>query len=361
MRRGAGANWRLIAAAVVAALAAGLLPALGGAVTTGTPRPRAAALRGQQAALAQREHATLLDLYALEIRLAHARGALEGLRARSVELTRARDLARRRAAVVRHSLATARQRLAQTLRTLYRQAQLDPIAILLGATSIDQAVEGIDGLKRVAHANRRLIDDLRRKGVRLRVLDARLRARNLELDAARRSAEAGVAQVQRAAQARFRTLATLRARRDLTSRQVADLDSLARQAERRSAVLSARPAAVATKTKSKPASAAVAQPTTAESVPKSPVGSRTRTLVVDAVAYHLPGRTASGLPVGAGIVAVDPTVIPLGTRMFVPGYGNAVAADVGSAVKGNIIDLWMPSRAKALAWGRRTVTITIYG
>ena len=87
----------------------------------------------------------------------------------------------------------------------------------------------------------------------------------------------------------------------------------------------------------------------------------THTLVVDAVAYHLPGHTASGLPVGVGVIAVDPTVIPLGTRVFVPGYGPAVAADVGTAIKGNIIDLWMPTTAQALAWGRRTVTITVYG
>ena len=84
-------------------------------------------------------------------------------------------------------------------------------------------------------------------------------------------------------------------------------------------------------------------------------------LRVDAVAYHLPGHTASGLPVGVGVIAVDPSVIPLGTRVFVPGYGPAVAADVGSAIKGAIIDLWMPSTAAARAWGRRTVTITIYG
>ena len=47
-------------------------------------------------------------------------------------------------------------------------------------------------------------------------------------------------------------------------------------------------------------------------------------MTVSAVAYSLPGRTASGLPVGHGIVAVDPSVIPLGTRMYVPGYGEAV-------------------------------------
>jgi 3D (Asp-Asp-Asp) domain-containing protein len=83
-------------------------------------------------------------------------------------------------------------------------------------------------------------------------------------------------------------------------------------------------------------------------------------LKVDAVAYHLPGRTASGLPVGQGIVAVDPKLIPLGTQMYVPGYGKSIAADVGVAIRGRIIDLWMPNHAAARKWGRRTLTITVY-
>ena len=83
-------------------------------------------------------------------------------------------------------------------------------------------------------------------------------------------------------------------------------------------------------------------------------------LRVDAVAYHLPGRTASGLQVRKGVVAVDPTLIPLGTHLFVPGYGKAIAADVGVAIKGRIIDLWMPSTAEARKWGRKTVVITVY-
>ena len=83
-------------------------------------------------------------------------------------------------------------------------------------------------------------------------------------------------------------------------------------------------------------------------------------LKVDAVAYHLPGRTASGLPVGKGVVAVDPRLIPLGTKLFVPGYGRAIAADVGAGIKGKIIDLWMPNDAAARRWGRKTVVITVY-
>ena len=83
-------------------------------------------------------------------------------------------------------------------------------------------------------------------------------------------------------------------------------------------------------------------------------------LKVDAVAYYLPGKTAIGVPVGKGVVAVDPKLIPLGTKLHVPGYGPGLAADVGYAIKGRVIDLWFPSTARARSWGRRTVTITIY-
>ena len=84
-----------------------------------------------------------------------------------------------------------------------------------------------------------------------------------------------------------------------------------------------------------------------------------RTLTVVATGYDLPGHTSTGLPVGWGIAAVDPSVIPLGTRIVVPGYGVAVAADTGGAIVGATIDLWFPTAAQADAWGRRTVTIAV--
>ena len=82
-------------------------------------------------------------------------------------------------------------------------------------------------------------------------------------------------------------------------------------------------------------------------------------LTVVATAYSLHGGTASGLPTGPGVVAVDPTVIPLGTRMYIPGYGPGIAADTGTAIKGLRIDLWFPKLSQAENWGRRTVTITL--
>ncbi len=87
-------------------------------------------------------------------------------------------------------------------------------------------------------------------------------------------------------------------------------------------------------------------------------------LTVTATAYA-PGvdgvgtRTATGSRAGYGVVAVDPRVIPLGTRLYIPGYGYGVAADTGGAIKGDKIDVCFDTRAEAIAWGRRTVTITI--
>ena len=73
------------------------------------------------------------------------------------------------------------------------------------------------------------------------------------------------------------------------------------------------------------------------------------------------GTTATGRPAGQGIVAVDPKVIPLGTRVYVEGYGEAIAADVGGAIKGNKIDLcfeWSNARIRQ-EFGRRNVTVYI--
>ncbi len=75
------------------------------------------------------------------------------------------------------------------------------------------------------------------------------------------------------------------------------------------------------------------------------------------------GVTATGLNLhanpGAKVIAVDPSVIPLGTKVYVEGYGYAVAADKGSAIKGNKIDVFFASKADAYRWGRKTVKIKI--
>lgn len=89
-----------------------------------------------------------------------------------------------------------------------------------------------------------------------------------------------------------------------------------------------------------------------------------RMITMEATAY-LPsdgeghGITYSGIPARYGVVAVDPRVIPLGTRVYVPGYGVALAADTGGAIKGNRIDLCMEVARDAWNFGRRMVEVYI--
>ena len=69
--------------------------------------------------------------------------------------------------------------------------------------------------------------------------------------------------------------------------------------------------------------------------------------------------TATGTKATKGAIAVDPRVIPLGTKLYVPGYGIGVASDTGGAIKGNKIDLCFDSVSEALNWGRRSVVAYI--
>ena len=67
------------------------------------------------------------------------------------------------------------------------------------------------------------------------------------------------------------------------------------------------------------------------------------------------GYTFTGLRAGYGVVAVDPSVIPLGTRLYIPGYGEAIAADIGGAIKGYRIDLGFETYQEAINYGRKRV------
>lgn len=85
-----------------------------------------------------------------------------------------------------------------------------------------------------------------------------------------------------------------------------------------------------------------------------------RAYLMRASAYSDPGATtATGAVVRRGIVAVDPRIIPLGTKLYVEGYGEAAALDTGGAIKGNRIDLYMDSTEDAANWGVRTVIVYV--
>lgn len=87
-----------------------------------------------------------------------------------------------------------------------------------------------------------------------------------------------------------------------------------------------------------------------------------RTITVVATSYCLPGTTAIGTRVAPGTIAVDPSVIPLGSHLYVSGYGFGTALDTGSAIVGNRVDVWLPpAHGCTASWnfGRRTETVEV--
>jgi 3D (Asp-Asp-Asp) domain-containing protein len=315
------------------------------ALTAGGVASPAAKLRENDAGLSERRRSAVLELYALQSRLAKSEARLATLRAQ-LAVTEER-LTRLRVAldVAWRSVYIAEERLGARIRQLYVHGQLDPVAILLGAESLDEAVDKIEGLRSIASGDRDLLRQVRKARTELSAAKQAVSRRARELRAAETATAQTSASLREAAAARRSYIAELRRERGLTRREVARAEQAATEAQGRTHQLAEASA---------PADAAPAP-----SVAPAPVDGQQ--LTVEATGYAIHGTTATGIPTGWGVVAVDPSVIPLGTRMTIPGYGEGVAADTGGAVHGNTIDLWFPTVAEALAWGRRTVTITLHG
>jgi 3D (Asp-Asp-Asp) domain-containing protein len=329
-------------------------------VVAGTPAaadrgPSRTGLRAQHAALTARARSALYELYAQDAQLARARANERRQAARVARLDEQVQTQTGIVETARANLGAARDDLRERILERYKSDRLDPVEVLLGSTSLEDALHRADTLQQVQSDDRDLVE---------RTLAARdeLAGQLRSLQAAEDLAVSEHAALSQrvhdlAAQrdAKRRLLAELRQERAALGARIVHLDALARAAVARAAEL-ARARAEAAQTDVSDVTAPDAGPS-----PVPQPGARTpsagQTLTVSATAYGLPGHTASGLPTGPGICATDPSVIPLGTRFYVPGYGPCVAADTGSAIIGDRIDVWLPY-GQALAWGRQTVTIT---
>jgi peptidoglycan DL-endopeptidase CwlO len=346
-----------ILVAILAVVSAGIAARVGGADPASQLRSRADQLRHESSRLATESHAALLQLYALESELARARSQVSTLAARQQAVQSEQRQVRFRLRLARQSYSSAEQNVETRLRALYEEGDdVDPLAVILGASSFDDAVTRLDRVNRIADLDRRVAARAKSARSRLGELSRSLAQREVRLEALSSQAEAAAAALQSSQAERAAYVSRLASQRRLDDAQISSLDARARAAERRSAA-AARAAAAA---QPPPAAAPTSQPSPAAAAPQSPSAAPGRRLTVIATAYSLPGHTASGLPVGPGVVAVDPTVIPMGTRMTIPGYGEGVAADTGGAIKGNRIDVWFPTNAQCIQWGVKTVTITLH-
>jgi 3D (Asp-Asp-Asp) domain-containing protein len=306
------------------------------------------ALRLENAQLAAKTRSAELALFSLDSQLAAARARRSSVQGQLAALRSERAVLMHELQIARAGQRISQHRLASRLRQLYDQGELSAIEVVFEAKSITDAITQLDNVHRVATLNHDVLAQLRTAQIRLQTTSQKLAARTADLSAAIRRATATETALRQARAARASYIGSLSSRQNLNAAQIVRLESKARVARARSQQLS---------------SAAPAAPIAALIAPGAQTAatgfSDNRTLTVTISGYALPGTTATGLPVGWGVAAVDPRVIPLGTHIWVPGYGQAVAADTGGAIVGTRVDLWFPTLGQARAWGLQTVTISV--
>ena len=216
----------------------------------------------------------------------------------------------------------AQGRLAARLRLLYEQGSVEPLDIVFGAKSLDEALTNIDNWSSVAGQSEDVLRELKTRPHRAHV---RLQAAGRTPRPSSRPRRARHRRPRRRSKghsaARTAYISALATQRRLNAGQISQLVAQAGAAQRRSVKLA----------QVTPAAAPASSPAAADLRPPGAAGNA---ITVSATGYSLSGTTATGLQVGYGVVAVDPSVIPLGTHMTIPGYGEAVAADTGGAVSG---------------------------
>ena len=324
--------WPVVLGALLALV--GHLPASVAADSASSLRDRASGLTQQNANLAARARGVVLQLYSLDSQLAREKARLVQLRIRTAEVKSDLAAARVQLRVAKHSLSAGQRSLARRLQLLYEQGDSDPVAVVLGASSVADALGNLDSLDRVADQDRAVIEQTRKAKRTAADLTRALGAKERDLQRLAQEATQSTLVLAQARSERQSYLARLAGQQRLNAAAIEAFQQQALAVEATARQVAGPPLAI------------------------SPPGGGTMTVVATGYAMH--GRTATGAPTGWGVVAVDPSVIPLGTRITIPGYGSGVAADTGSAIQGATIDLWFPTVAQARAWGRRTVTIALH-
>lgn len=318
--------------------------------------PPSAGAEGEVAAAQEAYDAAVIRLLILERRTADGERDLAeaetGLSAVEEALARASATAAK--AVADHEAAQAHfsARLAES----YRTRGLGWLELLLSADDFSEFLSRSEFVDRILDEEAVLIEQVKAAGSEATAAVAELDRTQAERQSEVRDVRQRSDELSAAQQEQERLVAALGDRLDdARAAARASQESMAAENARATAANddgAAQPNPTTTRTTARTST------TTGGQDGAAPSGGRQ--LKVKAYAYAQSGRTASGLMVGPGIVAVDPRVIKLGTRLYIPGYGEGLAADTGGDIKGNTIDVWMVSEQRARDWGIKYITITVY-
>jgi 3D (Asp-Asp-Asp) domain-containing protein/peptidoglycan hydrolase CwlO-like protein len=224
----------------------------------------------------------------------------------------------------RARLTTKRKALAARARSLYVNGRMSKLAMLVSSRGVTDYMNRSDMMQKIAERDAQMISDTRREAETLNASLSQLKHDKSEIDKVTAEARSRQQRLEKSRSERAAVVAAAGA----NSQQV-----VAQSGQVEQKMKEINPAA----------------PT----VTGRPTG-KVMTMVATAYSPEEPGlddHTASGMRATRGVVAVDPRVIPLGTRLNVEGYGNCIAGDTGSAIKGNRIDLCFDTLEEMEAYG----------
>ncbi len=311
-----------------------------------TPAGELSELEAQSQELQSSYDAALVDLVAAESAVANKNAEIAAASRQRDEVQATLEAQRQNLGQLQAQMQERQQILEKRLLSTYKSDDSGFIEVMLGSDDFTDFLNRVDMVQTIADEDRELIESMRasKQAVEdeiasLEQTEAELAGLVDELSAAQQELLAAQAEQQS-------VLASIQGQRDLTAGQISQLQAEAASIQSNMSTIQAEAAA----------------PSDGDSGGGggySPPAGGGSSITVTATAYCLGGTTATGMPVGRGIIAVDPGVIPLGSRVHVSGYGDAIAADTGGSIYGNKIDVWLPC-GDANAWGVRTVTVTIY-
>lgn len=280
----------------------------------------------------------LAELVAVDSEVGRYSAEIDSTSQRLTEVQASIDEEQRHIAEIQRQLEERQGFLQKRLRSTYKSDDAGYLEVVMGAGDFSELINRLDMISIIADDDRRLIDSFKESRQLMEEKLASLSEKQGELaglldnlGSARQSLVAAQAHQQS-------VVGAIQSEKQVTDTQLTQLQAEAASIESRMSQI---------------------QNETNSGGGYSPPPAGGSSFTATATAYCLGGTTATGMPVGRGIIAVDPGVIPLGSRVHVSGYGDAIAADTGGAINGNRIDVWLPC-GEAYAWGVRSVTVTIY-
>jgi peptidoglycan hydrolase CwlO-like protein len=285
-------------------------------------------------------NSALQDLVAVDSEVGRYDGEITAVNDQLSGLGASIEAAKAQLTEVQSNLLDRQEILEKRIRSTYKSDDMGYLEVVMGAGDFSDFLNRIDMINEIAEDDRRLIDSIKDTKQQIETDLADLEQKQAEQESLLTELNSAQQNLLDAQAEQQSVVTSIQTQRELNEEELIQLQSQAASIE--ASMAQAQTEAVAS-----------------NGGDYSPPPAGGTTLTMTATSYCMEGTTATGMPVGQGVIAVDPSVIPLGTKVYVSGYGDAIAADTGGAIVGNIIDVWLPC-SDAYAWGSRTVTVTIY-